>query len=427
MPSTAPISYKSTAAACYVGNFVQATVINLTPILFIPLREAFGFSYEQLGFLIFINFFTQVLVDIGFSTLVDRYGFRRFVVAAHALTVIGFGLFALAPALFSDPYTGFVIATIIFSGSGGLLELLLSPIVNAIPTDEKAAAMSVLHSFYAWGQVTVVLLTTLFLFAFGKSAWMWVMVLWTLPAIFNFFYFQRVPLGPAVPEEHRQGMRQLILNPFFVVAFFTIMLGAAAEICISQWTSAFMEKGLDLPKVVGDIAGMSMFGFTLGVGRLLYGTYGKRVNVNQVMISGAALAVVCYLVVALSTVSLLSLAACAACGFMVSLLWPGTLVIAAERFPLAGAWLFAILAAGGDIGAAAGPWLMSVVTEHAPRLAFFQALGAGLSSEQLGLRLGMLLGALFPLGAVACLVWLYRASRPAAAFNLPPVVVPGRE
>jgi fucose permease len=409
------ISYKSTAAACYVGNFVQATVINLTPILFIPLREAFGFSYEQLGFLIFINFFTQVLVDIGFSTLVDKYGFRPFVVTAHALTVVGFALFAAAPRLFTDPYTGFVIATIIFSGSGGLLELLLSPIVNAIPTDEKAAAMSVLHSFYAWGQVTVVLLTTLFLFVFGRSAWPIMVLLWTLPAVFNFFLFLRVPLGPAIPEEHRQGMRRLILQPFFVVAFLAIMMGGAAEISISQWTSAFMEKAMSLPKVLGDIAGMCMFGFALGVGRLLYGIYGKKVNVNQVMIAGSLGAVVCYLVVALSNNSLLSLLAAAACGFMVSLLWPGTLVITAEKFPLAGAWLFAILAAGGDIGASLGPWLMSVVTEQAPRLPLFQALGAGLSAEQLGLRLGMLVGTIFPLGAVLCLSWMYRANRPAVA------------
>ena len=414
LPVVEKISYKSTVYACYIGNFVQATVINLTPILFIPLREQFGLSYEQLGFLILINFLTQVACDIGFSTLVDRYGFRPFITTAHLLTVIGFAVFAFSPYLFpASPYTGFVIGTIIFSGSGGLLELLLSPIVNAIPSDEKAAAMSVLHSFYAWGQVTVVLVTTLFLFLFGEINWQVIMLLWTLPAVFNFYLFLKAPLAPAIPEEHRQGMRQLILKPFFIVSFLAIMLGGAAEVSISQWSSAFMEKGVNLPKVVGDIAGMSMFAVMLGLGRLLYGIYGKRIQVNRVMMAGSLLAAGCYLVVALSPNAVLSLAACALCGFAVSLLWPGTLVIAAERFPLAGAWLFAILAAGGDIGASLGPWLISLVTEQGPRWAPVAGLtaGLGLSAEQLGLRLGMLAGVLCPIGAFLCLRWLLRASR----------------
>jgi MFS family permease len=328
------------------------------------------------------------------------------------LTVLGFGLFALAPQVLADPYPGFVLATIVFSGSGGLLELLLSPIVNAIPTDEKATAMSVLHSFYAWGQVTVVLLTTLFLFVFGRTQWQWIVLLWTLPAMLNFFLFLRVPLAPPIPEEHRQGMRQLILKPFFIVSFFAIMLGGASEVSMSQWASAFMEKALALPKVIGDIAGMCMFGLMLGVGRLLYGMYGQKVNVNRVMTAGALLAVACYLVVALSPANLPALIACALAGFAVSLLWPGTLVIAAERFPMAGAWLFAILAAGGDIGASVGPWAMSVITEHGPKLALFAGLSdsLGLTQEQFGLRLGMLAGAVLPLGTLLCLRWLYRAN-----------------
>lgn len=425
MPDSNPISYKSTTIACYTGNFIQAIVINLTPILFIPLREQFGLSFEQLGFLILINFFTQVLCDIFFSTLVDKYGFRPFILIAHILTVVGFLMFALAPMVLVNPYPGFILATIVFSGSGGLLELLLSPIVNAIPTAEKATAMSVLHSFYAWGQVAVVLITTLFLFGFGRTTWQWIVVLWTIPAIVNFILFMKVPLAPSVAEEHRQGIRMLILKPFFIVAFLAILLGGASEVSMSQWSSAFMEKALNLPKVVGDIAGMCMFGLMLGVGRLLYGVYGKKINVNQVMSIGAFFAIFCYLVVALSPVNILSLIALAACGFAVSLLWPGTLVITAEKFPLAGAWLFAILAAGGDIGASVGPWLMSVITEQAPRLSVFVGLAStlGLNQEQLGLRLGMLAGAIFPLGALFCLRWMFRANMAAGrtAQNLPKI------
>lgn len=415
------VSYKPTLYACYIGFVIQACVVNLTPILFIPLRELYGLTYEQLGFLILINFVTQVSCDIFFSTLVDKYGFRPFIVSAQVLTVIGFILFAAAPRLAENPYPVFILATIVFAGAGGLLELLLSPIVNAIPGDEKAAAMSLLHSFYAWGQMGVIILTTLYIFVFGRQAWPGIVLLWTLPAVFNFFLFLRVPLAPPVPEEHRQGMRQLITRPFFLVAFGAILLGGAAENAISQWTSSFMEKGILLPKLVGDVAGMSMFALMLGVGRLLYGKYGQRVNVNRVMMAGALLSVACYLVVALSPYNLLSLAACALCGLGVSLLWPGTLVIAAEKYPLAGAWMFAILAAGGDIGASIGPWMMGMVTEHAPKLAPVAGLAAslGLSLEQIGLRAGMLAGTVLPVGAFLCLRWLYQASRAPAAVVVP--------
>jgi fucose permease len=411
MLSSSHISYRPTIYACYIGFVIQASVVNLTPVLFIPLRELYGLSYEQLGSLVLINFVTQVSCDLGFSNLVDKYGFRRFIVAAQALCVVGFSLFAAAPLLTDKPYPLFILATIIFSGAGGLLELLLSPIVNAIPGDEKASAMSVLHSFYAWGQMAVIILTTLYIFGFGRAAWPGIVLLWTLPPIFNFFLFLRVPLAPPVPEEHRLGMRQLIGQPFFLTAIGAILLGGAAENSISQWTSAFMERGLGLPKLAGDVAGMSAFALMLGVGRALHGAHGKRVDLNLVMMAGALLAVACYLVVALSPWNLLSLVACALCGLAVSLLWPGTLVIAAEKYPLAGAWMFAILAAGGDIGASIGPWIMGMIAEHAPRLDALTALGEnlGLVPEQLGLRLGMLAGAILPLGAFLCLRWLHRA------------------
>lgn len=402
------ISYQSTIYACYVGFIVQATVVNLTPILFIPLRELYGLSYEQLGALILVNFITQVTTDIAFSTLADRYGFRRFVAAAQVLCVLGFALFAASPLLFDVPYTGFLLGTVVFSIGGGLMELLLSPIVNAIPTPEKAAAMSVLHSFYAWGQVAVVLLTTLFIFLAGREAWPFIVLLWAILPFVNFFFFLRVPMAPPIPEEHRQGMRHLINQPFFLVACLAIMLGAAAELNMGQWTSAFMEKALHLPKLLGDVAGVSMFAFMLGLARLLYGKYGSRVNVSKVMMVGSLVAAACYLVVAISPIPFLSLLACALTGFAVSLLWPGTLVAASEFYPRAGAWMFAILAASGDIGAALGPWAMSLVTEEGPRLAAVANLAGslGLSSEQAGLRLGMLWAMFIPLGCFFCHRWL---------------------
>jgi len=402
------ISYKSTTIACYIGIVIQAIVVNLTPILFIPLREQFGLSFQQLGFLVFVNFATQVSFDILFSKLVEAYGFRRFVVGAHVLIVIGLLLFALSPELLAQPYPAFVVATIIFAGGGGLLELLLSPIINAIPTDEKATAMSMLHSFYAWGQVAVILLTTLLLFVLGRSQFQWIVVLWVIIPAANFFLFARVPLGEPMVEGQRTGLRKLLRTPFYIVALLAIAFGGAAEICMAQWTSAFFEEALHLPKIVGDTAGVSMFALALGLGRLMYGILGKRMNVNQVMILGSFLAVLCYLAVGLSSSPVLSLMACMLCGLAVSLLWPGTLVLASEHFPLAGASMFAILAAGGDIGASVGPWLISLVADYAPRLPALASYSAaaGLSAEQLGLRLGLLTAALFPLGSFLALRWM---------------------
>ena len=404
------ISYRSTAIACYMGNIVQSVVINLTPILFIPLREQFGLSFQQLGFLILVNFITQVACDILFSNLIDKIGFRPLALLAHVLTVIGFVLFALSPFFFSTPYIGFLLATIIFSGAGGLLEVLLSPIINAIPTDEKAAAMSIMHSFYAWGQVGVIVITTFALFVFSRASWPWIVLCWSILPIANFLLFCRVPLAPPVPEEHRQGMRMLITKPFFLMIFLVILLGGAAENSIAQWTSAFMEKAVNLPKVVGDVGGMSMFALMLGLGRLLHGKFGARFDLSRVMRLGALCAFVCYIIVAVSPIPFFSLLACAACGFMVSLMWPGSLVLAAEKYPMAGSWMFAILACGGDIGCSLGPWLIGLLTDHLPQLPAVSTLAGslGLSADQIGLRLGMLGSAIFPLGAFVCLLWVCR-------------------
>ncbi|MDF2627067.1 MAG: fucose permease [Symbiobacteriaceae bacterium] len=403
------ISYKPTILACYIGNFVQAILINLTPILFIPLREQYGFSYEQLGLLILINFTTQVLVDLAFSGLVDKYGFRRFIVAAHGFAAAGLLLFAVAPLLFpATPYFGFALATVVFSCGGGLLELLLSPIVNAIPTDEKATAMAVLHSFYAWGQVAVVLLTTLLLFLLGRTEWPWILVAWTLMPLVNLVLFSFVPLAPPIPEDQRMGLGALVRTRYFVVAVLAILFGGAAEVTMAQWTSAFAERALNLPKVVGDVAGVALFAAMLGFGRVLYSIFGQRVSVNRVMMGGAIMAACCFVVAALSPVNLIALLACVLCGLATSLLWPGALVLAAERFPLAGAGMFAIMAAGGDVGAAAGPWLVGVVTDHVPGLPVVGGLvsATGLQSEQFGLRAGLLVGTIFPLVAYACLRWM---------------------
>jgi fucose permease len=408
---SAAVSYRSTVFACYVGTIVQAIVINLTAILFIPLREQFGLSYAQLGFLVFVNFVTQVTVDLVFSHPADRWGYRPFIVAAPVLTIAGFVLFAFTPRLFPEhPYAGFLIATLLFAGAGGLLELLLSPILNAIPTDEKAAAMSVMHSFYAWGWLLVVLVTTVLLWVFGRESWPWIVLGWTLFPLVNFLQFIRVPLAPTVPHEDRLTLAMLVREPFFVVCVLTILLGGASEVAIAQWTSAFMERVMMLPKLLGDVAGVCLLAAALGIGRVLYGIYGGQIHVATPMRIGALVAMLCYVVIAISNVPAVSLVACGVCGLAVSLLWPGTLSLAAERFPLASTWLFALLAAGGDIGAAVGPWLIGLVTQAATTIdpPALLAETAGWTREQFALRAGVLSAAVFPLGCFVCLQWMKR-------------------
>ncbi len=403
-------SYKLTLKACYLGFTVQATVINLTPVLFIPLRNQFGLSFGSLGLLVFINFITQVLTDIAFSHIVDKKGYRSFLVIAHILSAIGFVIFATAPMFLDSPYIGFVIGTIIFSAGGGLLELLISPTVNAIPVKSKSSTMSLLHSFYAWGQMGVVILTTLFILAFGRQLWPIIMILWAIPPVINAIIFSKAPIAPIVPDGKRESFKMHMRNKFFIAAFFAIAFSGASEIVMNQWASAFMEEVMAIPKALGDISGMSMFALMLGLGRLLHGKYGEKFNLNKIMIAGTLSAFICYLIVAFSPINALSLAACALCGISVSLLWPGTLVLSAERFPFAGTWLFAFLAAGGDIGASIGPWLVGIVSDNASKVGFLAKAGTsfGLDSVQLGMRTGLLSGAIFPLLAFVCLLYMNR-------------------
>jgi len=401
-------SYRLTTLACFVGIFCQAISSNITAILFIPLMTLYGLSYVHLGLLVGINFTTQVLVDLIASRLVDRYGFRVFVLPADLMAVIGLILFALTPWLFGNILIGLILATIIFSAACGLQEVMLSPIVNAIPHDAKGPAMALMHSFYAWGQAATIILTTLFLFFFGIRSWQAIVALWAVVPLVNFFMFLAAPFPGVVHEEVRLTMRDLLFRPYYLVALLAILGGAATELAMGQWASTFSEKALALPKVAGDLLGTAGFALLMGVGRLIFGRYGSKMNMNLVLVGSAGVAILCYIVVALAPGAGLSLAACALCGLAASLLWPGTLVITAERYPLAGAWIFAILAAAGDVGAAAGPFVTGVVTDvlRGVPLALEWAATAGLEPEQFAMRASLLLGALFPALTLACHVYL---------------------
>jgi len=397
-------SYKLTTVSCFVGIFVQAVITNVTAVLFIPFMNLYGFSYVHLGLLVALNFSVQVASDIIFSGLIDKLGFRKLVLPATVFAFIGLLLFALTPFIFENIFLGISISTFIFSAASGLLEILLSPVINAIPNENKGPAMALMHSFYAWGQILTVVVTTMFIHFSGIENWQIIIIIWSLVPLIDFFMFLFALFPDVIAEEHRLNMRDLILKPFYLIALAAIFFGAATEIVMNQWSSTFMEKALLLPKLTGDILGMTGFAFMLGLGRLLYSTYGSKLNMNRVLILSSAMAVICYIFVAVSPFNTVNLLACALCGLAASLLWPGTLVIASDKYPLAGAWMFAILAAAGDIGAAFGPFITGIVAEQSikTRLITNWAAKLGISAEQLGMRTGILIATIFPAIALVC-------------------------
>lgn len=402
------ISYRSTIIACNMGLFAQAAAVNLIPTLFIPLKEQFGLTYGQLGMLVLINFLTQLFCDIVFSNSADKHGFRPIAIISPTLIFMGLVFFALTPNILpSKPILGFIISTVIFSAGSGLAEVVLSPIVNAIPTDEKIRAMSFLHASYCWGFVAVVSVTTIFIQIFSRSSWQVIMLFWTVVPLANAILFAKVPIAEGVPAEKRQGMKTLITNKYFMIFLIIIFAGGSAELSISQWASSFIEKGIALPKIAGDILGVCGFAIMMGIGRTLSGKLGSRLDTSKVMLHGMLVLSFCLVIAAISPFPWLNVVAIIIGGLAVSLQWPGTLMIAADFFPFAGSWMFAILAAGGDMGASFAPWLLGNIADciSSSSAAATMAQSIGITAEQLGLRIAILCGAIFPIIGSISLLW----------------------
>lgn len=391
--------YKLTTISCFTGIFVQAIITNLTAILFVPMMNLYGFSYIHLGILVGINFTTQVMSDLIFSGLIDKIGFRRLVLPTCLVSFAGLFLFALSPFIFDNIFLGIIIATIIFSAASGLLEILLSPIIDAIPNNHKGPAMSLLHSFYAWGQVATIIVTSLFLFVFQPSNWQIITLFWALIPLINFFMFLKALFPDNAPLTHRKSIKELIRKPFLILAFFAIFFGAATEVTMNQFTSSYMEKAILLPKLTGDLLGMAGFAVMLGVGRIMFASSGHKYSIHKVLILTSSLAVISYLIVALSPYPALTIAGCIFTGFASSMMWPGTLIMTSDEFPMAGAWIFALLAASGDIGAAFGPWITSFIIDKSSLNTFALTFSYiyKITTEQASIRIGLLFAVLFPL------------------------------
>ena len=389
-------NFKSTVFACYRGYITQGIVNNLSPLFFVLFQNKFGISYSLISALILCNFVTQVITDMLSVKYVDRIGYRKSAVIAHALAFLGLVMQGTLPNVLPAPYVGLVLATIVNGVGGGLIEVIISPIVDSCPGDAKASAMSLLHSFYCWGQVGVVLITTLLLRLIGEDLWFILPILWSLLPLYNLFRFLKVPLTPTVPEEEKTPLKTLFTSKIFLVALLLMLCAGASELAMSQWSSLFAERALGVTKVIGDLLGPCLFAVFMGIGRTIYGVWGEKIHLTGAMVFCAALCILCYLGTALFENPWLSLLSCALCGFSVSLMWPGTFSLTSAAYPKGGTAMFGILAVLGDVGCSVGPALMGAVSGAVSGNANIAASFPNLTADQLGLKSGMLFSAVFP-------------------------------
>jgi len=401
-------TYKHTLRACYIGYITQAVVNNLAPILFIIFQKQFHISFEEIGRLVLINFATQTFADVIAIKYVDKLGYRKSAILAHIFCAIGLIGLSILPQLMISPYIGLIMAVMIYALGGGILEVLVSPIVESIPGDEKASAMSLLHSFYCWGQMGVVFITTILLKLIGEDMWTIIPIIWAVIPIYNGFKFIKVPLMPLMPQEEQIPIKVLLKSNHILVAFMLMLCAGASELTMSQWSSIFAEKGLSVPKVIGDIAGPCMFAIFMGIGRTLYGIWGSKINLRKALFGSGILCVTCYAVTVFSPWPMLSLIACAISGLSVSLMWPGTFSLSAKMYPKGGTAMFGMLAIFGDLGGSIGPWLAGFMSDSAQKSTKIIEIGQvyNINLDQLGLKSGLFVATIFPIILVVAVLFL---------------------
>ncbi len=373
--------YNTTITACFVGYIVQAIVNNFVPLLFLTFQRTYGIPLSQITLLVTFNFGIQLLVDLLSIGFVDKIGYRASMVMAHVLAAAGLILLTILPEALGSPFAGILIAVMVYAIGGGLLEVLVSPVVEACPSDNKEKAMSMLHSFYCWGHAGVVLVSTLFFHAAGIGNWKILACVWALVPICNAVAFMKAPIA-SLMEEGETGLR---LKELFGIKVFWILLvmmicAGASEQAVSQWASTFAEKGLGISKTAGDLAGPLAFAILMGASRAFYGKYGDRIHLERFMVYSSCLCILSYLGITFLPSPQLSLAACAVCGLSVGIMWPGTFSKASAALPRGGTAMFALLALGGDVGCSGGPTVVGFVSG---------ALGDNL-------KLGVLAGVVFP-------------------------------
>lgn len=358
--------YQKTIYACFVGYIVQAIVNNFVPLLFLTFEKSYHIPLSQITMLITINFGIQLLVDLLSAGFVDRIGYRVSVVLAHVFAAVGLVGLVLLPEIMPNAFAGLLIAVFIYALGGGLIEVLISPIVESCPTDNKEKAMSLLHSFYCWGHVGVVLLSTVFFGIFGIANWKILACIWALIPVINAFVFAKAPIAPLI-EEGESGMTMLDLckSKVFWVMMLMMLCAGASEQAVSQWASTFAEKGLGVTKTIGDLAGPMTFAILMGSSRAFYGKFGHKIDLDRFMLGSSVLCIFSYLLIAASPIPFLSLVGCGICGLSVGIMWPGTFSKASVALKNGGTAMFALLALAGDLGCSGGPTLVGFVSSAA--------------------------------------------------------------
>lgn len=356
-------NYKPTIYACFVGYIVQAIVNNFAPLLFLTFHKTYEIPLSKITFLITFNFLLQLTVDFVSAIVIDKIGYRVAAVAAHVFATVGLVLLGILPELTPDPFVGLMTAVLIYAVGGGLLEVLISPIVEACPTDNKEAAMSLLHSFYCWGHVGVVLISTVFFATVGIEHWKVLAVFWAVIPLINSVVFMKVPIANLLSDgEKGLSIKALVCEKAFWIFILLMFCAGSCEQAVSQWASAFAEKGLNISKTLGDLAGTMVFAVLMGLSRVLYSKIGEKVNLHKAMTFCGGLCAVSYLLISLSPIPVFGLLGCGLCGFSVGLLWPGTFSLASAGIPKGGTAMFAFLALAGDLGCSMGPTLVGRVS-----------------------------------------------------------------
>lgn len=380
-------TYKTTIGACFLGYIVQAIVNNFIPLLFVTLQDTYQIPLSRITLLVTINFGIQLLVDTAASLWMDRIGYRISGVIAHVCAAAGLILLTILPGIM-DPFTGILLSVVVYAIGGGILEVLVSPVMESCPTDNKEKAMSLLHSFYCWGHVGVVLISTVFFSIAGIGNWRMLALIWSVLPLINAYIFAKTPIAPLISEGERgMSLAELFASKTFWILMLMMVCSGASEQAVGQWSSAFAEKGLQLTKAVGDLVGPMTFAVMMGLTRLFYGRYGDRIHLERFMLGSAVLCVCAYLLISLSPWPVLSVVGCALCGLSVGIMWPGTFSRAAVVLRRGGTAMFALLALAGDLGCSSGPTLVGVIS--------------GFFGNQM--KIGILAAVIFPMVMAFCL------------------------
>ncbi len=389
-------NYRKTLLACYLGFVTQAISANFAPLLFLTFKNTYGIPLDKIAMIPLVFFVTQILIDFAATKFADKIGYRICVMTSQAISAAGLALLAILPGLLPDPFTGIIISVILYAIGSGLIEVLVSPIVEACPFENKDGMMSLLHSFYCWGCVGVVLGSTLFFAVFGLENWKILTLIWAIVPLYNTFNFINCPIERLVEDGEGMSMKQLLHTPLFWLMAFLMMCAGASETSMFQWASAFTESALGVTKAVGDLAGPCLFAVLMGIARVYYGKMSEKLDLTRTMLGCGMLCLFCYLLASLSSAPVFGLIGCALCGLSVGIMWPGTLSISAQKCPKGGTAMFALLALAGDLGASVGP----------------SSVGHIASLANGNLKYGLLLGAAFPALLIVGLILLKKRVKP---------------